>query len=100
MERDLRRGAAGPDVRPSHYVTVDRDTDARGSYGLFLNNQDRYVQARQAGQSVTLTDQGTGTDTSTMPMIQVGNVPYVGSGPLKFANANSAAFTSSAPVWM
>ena len=71
-------------------VTVDRDADARGSYGLFLNNQDRYVQSRQARQSVILTDQGTGTDTSTMPLVQVGNVPYDGSGPLKFANAEFA----------
>ena len=69
---------------------MDRDTDARGSYGLFLNNQDRYVQTRQAGRSVILADQGTGTDTSTMPLIQVGNVPYDGSGPLKFANAEFA----------
>ena len=81
--------AAPPDLTsdPPDTVTVDRDADARGSYGLFLNNQDRYVQSRQAGRSVVLADQGTGTDTSTMPLIQVGNVPYEGSGPLKFANA-------------
>ena len=74
--------AAPPDLAsdPSATLTVDRDADARGSYGLFLNNQDRYVQARQAGQSVVLADQGTGTDTSTMPLIQVGNVPYDGRG--------------------
>ena len=37
-----------------------------------------------------LTDQGTGTDTSTMPLIQVGNASYTSSGPLKFANAELA----------
>jgi len=84
--------ATPPDLMsdPATTLTVDRDADARGSYGLFLNNQNLYVQARQAGQSVVLADQGTGTDTSTMPMIQVGNVPYAGSGPLKFANAEFA----------
>ncbi len=84
--------AAPPDLTsdPPATVTVDRDTDARGSYGLFLNYQDRYVQSRQARQSVILADQGTGTDTSTMPLIQVGNVPYEGAGPLKFANAEIA----------
>lgn len=84
--------AAPPDLMsaPATTLTVDRDADARGSYGLFLNYQNLYVQARQAGQSVVLADQGTATDTSTMPMIQVGNVPYTGAGPLKFANAELA----------
>ncbi len=84
--------ASPPDLlsSPPSTLTVDRDADARGSYGLFLNNQVQYVLARQAGQSVTLADQGTGTDTSTMPLIQVGNAPYSGSGPLKFANAEFA----------
>ncbi|MBZ5623673.1 MAG: choice-of-anchor D domain-containing protein, partial [Acidobacteriia bacterium] len=84
--------AAPPDLTadPPATVTVDRDADARGSYGLFLNNQDLYVQTRQAGRSVVLADQGTGTDTSTMPLIQVGNVSYQGSGPLKFANGEFA----------
>jgi len=84
--------AAPPDLTaaPPATLTVDRDSDARGSYGLFLNNQDLYVQARQAGQSVVLADQGTGSDTSTMPLLQIGNVPYGGSGPLKFANAEFA----------
>jgi uncharacterized protein (TIGR03437 family) len=81
--------AAPPDLvsNPPTTITVDRDADARGSYGLFLNYENSYVAARQAGMSVTLVDQGTGTDTSTMPLLQVGNPPYAGAGPLKFANA-------------
>ena len=84
--------AAPPDLSadPPASVTVDRDTDARGSYGLFVNNQERYVQTRQGGRFVVLVDQGTGTDTSTMPIIQTGNVAYAGAGPLKFANAEFA----------
>jgi uncharacterized protein (TIGR03437 family) len=82
-------GATPPDVAsdPPATLTVDRDSDARGSYGLFLNNQDAYVQTRQSGRSVVLADRGTGTDTATMPLIQVGNVAYSGTGPLKYANA-------------
>jgi len=37
-----------------------------------------------------LVDQGTGSDTSSMPLVQVGNPPYSGAGPLKFANAEFA----------
>ena len=48
------------------------------------------MQARQAGLSVALADAGTGTDTSTMPLVQVGDPPYAGTGPLKFANADVA----------
>jgi uncharacterized protein (TIGR03437 family) len=68
-------------------LTIDRDADARGQYGLFLNRASQYAAARAAGEPVALVDQGTGTDTSKMPLIQVGNVPYSGMGPLKFANA-------------
>ncbi|HEY4361074.1 MAG TPA: choice-of-anchor D domain-containing protein [Bryobacteraceae bacterium] len=84
--------AAAPDLTqdPLDNVTVDRDTDARGAYGLFLNTQDRYMQSRQASRSVSLNDAGTGTDTSTMPLVQVGNVAYAGSGPMKFANSEFA----------
>lgn len=81
--------AAPPDLNtdPRTTIVVDCDADARGSYGLFLNYQDTYVRARQAGQFLVLADQGTGTDTATMPLIQAGNAPYTGTGPLKFANA-------------
>ena len=84
--------SAPPDLaaNPPATLMVDRDADARGSYGLFLNHQDAYLQAREAGQTVVLADAGTGTDTSSMPLVQVGNVPYAGNGPLKFANAELA----------
>jgi uncharacterized protein (TIGR03437 family) len=78
-----------PDLGSGSVVTlsVDRDADARGQYGLFLNLQSSYAQARSGGQRVFLSDQGTNSDTATAPLIQVGNVPYVGSGPMKYANA-------------
>lgn len=77
-----------PDPGPASVtLKIDRDADARGQFGLFLNWADQYAAAKAAGQAVQLTGEGTGTDTSTMPLIQVGNVPYAGAGPLKFANA-------------
>jgi hypothetical protein len=71
-------------------LTVDRDADARGQYGLFVNFESQYLQAKEAGSPVVLKDAGTGTDTSSMPLVQVGNVPYSGTGPLKYANGEFA----------
>jgi hypothetical protein len=71
-------------------LTIDRDADARGDIGLFLNWQKSFVQSRQTGSPVALTDAGRSTDTSSLPKIQVGNVPYTGSGPLKYANGEFA----------
>ena len=71
-------------------LTVDRDADARGQYGLFVNFESQYVQAKQAGSPVVLKDAGTGANTSTMPLVQVGNMPYSGTGPLKYANGEFA----------
>jgi hypothetical protein len=92
--------AAAPDLTsgPPTTITVDRDADARGSYGLFLNYQNSYLQARQSGMSVVLADAGTGTDTSTMPVIQVGDAPYSGTGPLKFAAAEFAGINVACPA--
>ncbi len=78
-------------------LTIDRDADARGDVGVFLRWQKDYVMARQAGSPVALRDAGTGTDTSTMPLLQVGNVPYAGSGPLKYANAEFAGIHVQCP---
>ncbi len=78
-------------------LTIDRDADARGQYGLFLNWAEQYAEARAAGQPVVLADEGTGTDTSTMPLVQVGDVPYSGTGPLKFANAEFAGLRVVCP---
>jgi hypothetical protein len=78
-------------------LVVDRDADARGSYGLMLRWQNDYVQAKQAGRPVVLKDGGTGTDTSNMPLVQIGNVPYTGSGPLKYANGEFAGVRIQCP---
>jgi hypothetical protein len=86
----FRTTPPSPPVDNPVTLTVDRDADARGDVGIYLKWQKDYVTARQAGNAVILKDDGTGTDTSSMPMLQVGDVPYKGSGPLKYANGELA----------
>jgi hypothetical protein len=54
---------------PPVVLTIDRDADARGQYALFLRWQTEYAQAKVAGRPVILRDDGTGTDTSKMPLV-------------------------------
>jgi hypothetical protein len=68
-------------------LEIDRDADARGQHGLYLRHGDRYLQARRSGRQVRLVTPATGRDTGGMDLIQVGNVPWEGAGPLKYANA-------------
>ncbi len=72
-------------------MEIDRDADARGLHGLWERSGDRFVYAREAGRRVLLVTPATCTDTAAMPRVQVGNVPYRGTGPLKYANAEIAA---------
>jgi len=71
-------------------IRIDRDADARGLYGMWEKAGPEYVRAREANRPVRLTTAGSGTNTATMPLVQVGNVPYTGRGPLKYANAEIA----------
>ncbi|MBI2297331.1 MAG: beta-galactosidase [Armatimonadetes bacterium] len=68
-------------------ISIDRDADARGISALWPAHADEYVAARRAGRPVKLVTPGTGTTTTDMPLVQVGNVPYAGAAPLKYANA-------------
>jgi len=79
-------------------LTIDRDADARGDIGLFLRWENSFVQARQTGSPVVLADAGMGTDTSSMPRMQVGNIAYAGSGPLKYANGEFAGIRVQCPA--
>jgi len=78
-------------------ISIDRDSDARGMLGLWQRNRVEYLKARQAGKSVRLATAGSGTDTGNMPTVQVGNVPFHGTGPLKYANAEIAVLHISGP---
>ena len=78
-------------------LTVDRDADARGQYGLFLRRGNDYVQAKLAGLPVVVKDEGTGTDTASMPLLQVGNAAYTSGGPPKYANAEFAGIHVTCP---
>ena len=68
-------------------LQIDRDADARGLYGMWEKAGADYVRAREENHPVHLATAGTGTSSRTMPLVQVGNVQFVGHGPLKYANA-------------
>jgi hypothetical protein len=71
-------------------IRIDRDADSRGPFGVRENHREAYLKARETGRPVVFATAGTGTTTATMPLVQIGNAPYKGSGPLKFANAEIA----------
>ncbi len=91
--RKLNGGASEP--AEAVVIEIDRDADARGLHGMWAQLGDDYVKAREAGRPVRLATKGSGTDTANMPLLQVGNVPYKGSGPLKYANAEIAGIRVS-----
>ena len=68
-------------------ISIDRDADARGMLALWQRLGNDYITARKHGRPVRLETAGTGKDTAGMPLVQVGNVPYRGAGPLKYVNA-------------
>lgn len=71
-------------------LLVDRDADARGLFGLWSAKDAEFRRLTAQGKSVRLVTEATGKSTRDMPLVQVGNVPYAGSGPLKHANAEVA----------
>jgi hypothetical protein len=79
-------------------ITVDRDIDPRGLAGLWPKHEAEYLAARRAGRPVRLVTPGTGTTTATMPLVQVGNLPYAGVGPLKYANAEVSSIQVGWPA--
>lgn len=93
--RKLNGAPSGPAGGNPITIEIDRDADARGLYGLWERFGGDYVKAREAGRPVSLISPGTGTDTGNMPMVQVGNAPYTGTGPLKYANAELAGIRVS-----
>ena len=63
-----------------------------------LKPDDATTSANFLTHLLNTADAGTGTDTSTMPLIQVGGPPYAGTGPLKFANAEVASIHVACPT--
>ena len=69
------------------YITFDRDADPRGYAEVWIKGGDQYVALREKGKPVALRTEGTGTNTATVPLVAVGDVPANGHDPLKYVNA-------------
>ncbi len=76
-------------TRPAidHWITVDRDADARGLAGIYDRVKNEYWQAVKAGKFPGLRDEGTGTDSTDVPLKAVGNTDYNGNNPPKYLDA-------------
>jgi len=85
------------------WFTIDRDANAVGySYLTMSPGREAYQKARSAGKNLGIKTAGTGTDSANTPLIAVGNVPYTGSNPPKYLNAefNRISIRSADGKWI
>ena len=86
-EREIAMSNVNATADSAAFIVGDRDADARGYTGLNMKLRSVYGALRVAGKHPTYRTAGTGTNTRSMPLIAVGNVPANGHNPLKYANA-------------
>jgi len=73
---------------PEVWVTVDRDAHAGGNWHICFNEgKEAYAKAAREGKWLGVRTEGTGTTSVNTPLVAVGNVPYNGSNPPKYLNA-------------
>ncbi|MGB9877148.1 MAG: beta-galactosidase [bacterium] len=72
---------------PQVWITIDRDLHTTNYEGVYNDNKRKYVEARREGKVVGIRMEGSGTNSLNTPLIAVGNVPYNGSNPPKYLNA-------------
>jgi len=77
-----------PPGPPDYFITFDRDLYVSGYAGVYAAHRDEYAKAASEGKSVGLRTAGTGTDSSNVPLVAVGNVPCNGQNPPKYLNAD------------
>ena len=88
---------------PTEWLTIDRDSDAGGYWRLaFGAGAEAYRSAVAAGRNLGVRTKGTGTTSADTPLVAVGNVPYRGSNPPKYLNAefNWLQVRNAAGVWV
>jgi hypothetical protein len=68
-------------------ILIDRDLHPSGYAGVWERAKAAYLSARQAGKPLIVKTAATGKTTADMPLVTVGNMPYNGCGPLRYANA-------------
>ncbi len=78
----------GPSTKPvSHWITVDRDAHPDGVAGIYEKAKDEFWEAVDKGETPGLRTAGTGTDSSSCPLLAVGNTPCNGTNPPKYLDA-------------
>ncbi len=74
------------DPKPTTWLEIDRDKDARGYAGLYAHFLPIYAQLREEGKMPGVRTSGTNTTTETVPLTAVGDLPLKGLEPLQFVN--------------
>lgn len=74
------------DPKPTTWLEIDRDKDARGYAGLYAHFLPLYAQLREQGEMPGVRTRGTNTTTATVPLTAVGDLPLKGMEPLQFVN--------------
>jgi len=72
---------------PDAVIRVDRDRHPDGIYGIYNEVKDEFWRLVAEGQFPALEDEATHTTSANCPLIAVGNLPYNGSNPPKYLNA-------------
>lgn len=73
-------------------ITIDRDLHPRGYSQIRARHEKEYLDAVDAGKSVALRTEGTGTNSANTPLVAVGNRPCNGHNPPKYLNAEFERF--------
>lgn len=76
-----------PINKPNFWLTIDRDRHCTAYEGVYNENKGKYVEAIKQGKLVGVRVEASGTDSLNVPLVAVGNVPYNGSNPPKYLNA-------------
>jgi len=81
-----RISEGNPEPPVDYWITVDRDEDVRGIYGIYEKVKDEFWGAIAAGRFPGLRSEGMGTTSLDTPFVAVGNTSYNGNNPPKYLN--------------
>ena len=78
----------GPDAKPvDHWIQIDRDAHPDAIAGIYEVVKDDFWKAIYFGKTPGLRTVGTGTDSTSCPMLAVGNTTCNGRNPPKYLDA-------------
>jgi hypothetical protein len=84
-----------------HIIMIDRDLTSMGFYGVYTKGCEEYYKLMKEGKTCIIKTDGTGTDSTNVPLTAVGNVPYTGSNPMKYLNSeyNYVRYSQDEKSW-